>query len=609
MTGRVIQTVDASTASDDIEAILKADGCVIIRDLIDHGVIDGLLADMAPYLAKKPKGEGNFAGFETKRLHSLFTKSDRVGDFVTNDNILSVMDLALGPYCDNYQISSNSITAIGPGESVQPLHRDDLLYPLAHPSKRNACCTAFWALTDFTAENGATRAVPGSHLWDDERKPREDETVQAVMSKGSACIFLGATYHGGGANATNNQWRIGMFSGYLLGWLRQEQNFYMAVPPEIAREMPEKLARLLGYAIHKPFLGWVQDIQDPWDVLQGYEELSKGGDDQFADGADKLGQGAEVRIVAAGPASEDSPPTVVRPSANSIREVGPSTPGQEIDAILETDGCVIIRDLLPHSLINTLLDDLKPYLDHKPTGESDFLGMKTKRLHSLFSKTSHLTDFVANDKVLAAVDSALGPYCDTYQLSSNSISAIGPDETPQSLHRGDQLYPLDRSSRRNLACTAFWALTDFTAENGATRVVPGSHLWPDDREPREDEAVQAVMPKGSVCIFLGGTYHAGSANRAPGQWRIGMFSGYILGWLRQEQNFYLGAPPDVARKLPEKLGRLLGYSLHKPFLGWVEDFQDPWDVLQGYEELSAGGKDLFADGADDPVQGATVKAI
>ncbi len=297
MAGHVIQTVDASTSSYDIEAILKADGCIIIRDLIDHGVIDGLLADMAPYLAKKPKGEGNFAGFETKRLHSLFSKSDRVADFVTHDGILSIMDRLLGPYCDTYQFSSNSITAIGPDESIQPLHRDDLLYPLAHPSERNACCTAFWALTDFTAKNGATRVIPGSHLWDDERQPREEETVQAIMPKGSACIFLGATYHGGGRNTTADQWRIAMFSGYLLGWLRQEQNFYMAVPPDMARKMPEKLARLLGYSLHKPFLGWVEDFQDPWDVLQGYEELSVGGKDLFADGASDPVQGATVKAI------------------------------------------------------------------------------------------------------------------------------------------------------------------------------------------------------------------------------------------------------------------------------------------------------------------------
>lgn len=297
MTRNGIRTVDAGASSDAIDAILKADGCVIIRDLMDHQTIDAMLADLKPYLDKKPTGESDFVGVATKRLHSLFTKTDRVGDFITRDSLLSVMDLTLGPYCDTYQLSSNSITAIGPDETPQPLHRDDLLYPLAHPSERNACCTAIWALTDFTAENGATRIVPGSHRWDDERRPAEQETIQAVMPKGSACVFLGATYHGGGRNTTADEWRIGMFSGYILGWLRQEQNFYMAVPPEVAREMPEKLARLLGYSLHKPFLGWVEDFQDPWDVLQGYQELSSGGGDLYAEGAADPVQGANVRAV------------------------------------------------------------------------------------------------------------------------------------------------------------------------------------------------------------------------------------------------------------------------------------------------------------------------
>ena len=385
--------------------------------------------------------------------------------------------------------------------------------------------------------------IPGSHLWDDERRPTEAETVQAVMPKGSACFFVGGTYHGGGRNTTADEWRVGMFSGYILGWLRQEQNLYLTVPPEVAREMPEKLARLLGYSLHKPFLGWVHDIQDPWDVLQGYEELSKGGGNLFADGAAQMGQGAKVKTAPAAqrdvPDGAGAAPMVLKSgagdaAANGVKVVDPTVPGHEIDSILEADGCVIIRNLMAHQPIDALLEDLEPYLDRKPTGESDFLGLRTKRLHSLFTKSSRLIDFVANDTVLSLVDSALGPYCDTYQLSSNSISAIGPNETPQALHRGDQLYPLDHGTRRNLACTAFWALSDFTAENGATRLVPGSHLWPDSRRPREAETVQAIMPKGSVCLFLGGVYHAGSPNRTAGEWRIGMFSGYILGWLRQE---------------------------------------------------------------------------
>jgi hypothetical protein len=188
---RKIVSLDNSASREEIQTLLERDGCLIINNAIGHDVIDALLSDLEPYLASKPTGNGNFTGFDTKRLHSLFQKSDRIGEFIVHDKLMEVMDAALKPFCDNYQLTSNSITAIGPGETVQPMHRDDLLYPIAHDVQRNLVCTSFWALSDFTADNGATRMVPGSHLWDDERKPGEEETVQAVMPKGSVCMFLG----------------------------------------------------------------------------------------------------------------------------------------------------------------------------------------------------------------------------------------------------------------------------------------------------------------------------------------------------------------------------------------------------------------------------------
>ena len=292
-----IPRLGATAGDEEIRDSLKREGCVIFENVIDHDIIDRMLAELRPYMERKPTGNGDFSGFHTKRLHSLFAKSEELPAFILHPKVTQAADLALLPFCDSYQLNSNSITAIGPGETVQPLHRDDLLYPLAHPSERNACCTAFWALTDFTAENGATRLIPGSHLWDDARVPQESETVQALMPKGSVCFFVGALYHGGGANHSAAEWRVGMFQGYCLGWLRQEQNFYLTVPPEKAREMPEALARLLGYNLHRPFLGWVQDFQDPWDAINGYQELSSGGSDLFAEGASRPIQGAGVRLV------------------------------------------------------------------------------------------------------------------------------------------------------------------------------------------------------------------------------------------------------------------------------------------------------------------------
>ena len=224
MGDRIIRSLDATATGTEIGAILAADGCVIINNAIDHGSIDALLLELAPHLENKPTGTGNFTGFHTKRVHSLFAKTEKIQAFVAHHKVLQMADLALLPFCESYTLQSNSITAIGPGESLQPLHRDDMLYPLAHDGERNTVCTAFWALSDFTTENGATRLVPGSHRWGDERTPTEAETVQAVMPRGSVCLFLGGIFHGGGENRTEEQWRLGMFTAYTLGWLRQEQS-------------------------------------------------------------------------------------------------------------------------------------------------------------------------------------------------------------------------------------------------------------------------------------------------------------------------------------------------------------------------------------------------
>ena len=414
---QIIHTLDISSSDEDIGAILKRDGCVIIKNAMDHDAVDGLLADLDEYIESKPKGNGNFTGFETKRVHSLFAKTEKIQAFVAHDKVLQMADLALLPFCESYTLQSNSITAIGPGESVQPLHRDDMLYPLARDDERNTVCTAFWALSNFSESNGATRMIPGSHRWDDERKPTEEETVQAVMPKGSVCLFLGGIYHGGGQNHTQDEWRIGMFTAYTLGWLRQEQNFYMAVPPEMAKNMPEKVARLVGYSLHRPFLGWIQDIQDPWDVLQGYEELTSGGDNKFADGAEHLVQGADIHVSANRSAAVVS---TTAPVPKVIQSVDADVGHDELTGILEEDGCVIVRNLMGHAKIDALLEDLKPYLSRKPKGESEFLGFETKRLSSLIAKSGHVNDFIVHDVVTRVLDQVLSPFCDTYQLSSNS---------------------------------------------------------------------------------------------------------------------------------------------------------------------------------------------
>ena len=263
-----IQSIDKNTYADAAMEILERDGVVIYKNLLDAEVMDNVQADLDTYLARAQNGEGEFWGFKTKRFGALVTKSRTFAEqCAPNPQILAVMDRLLGPRCERYQLHVTMLVHIGPNESPQIMHRDDGLLPFTHPGPQGLCNT-MWALTDFTEANGATNVILGSHNWDDERVPTaSDPLVQAVMPKGSCLIYTGSVWHGGGANRTGNEWRTGMICGYSLGWLRQEENMYLAVPPSVAKHLPEHVQHLIGYKIHGGFLGWVEG-QDPHVVLE-----------------------------------------------------------------------------------------------------------------------------------------------------------------------------------------------------------------------------------------------------------------------------------------------------------------------------------------------------
>ena len=268
-----IKHVAATASAEQIEKILLEDGVVIVDRLNPEEFVERILDEVAPWFNRSPTGQGQWLGFKTRRLHGLLAKSGAIRENVVNPLILEVMDRLLGPWCDKYQMGSCSISSIGPGETAQELHRDDLMYPFSHPMERVPHVTTFWALHDFTEKNGATRVIPGSHRWDDMRAPKPEETSPAEMKKGSVLITLGATYHGGGDNNSKGEWRHAMYTSYNLGWLKQEEAQFLVNPPEVARHYPQPLQRLLGYQMHEPYLGWV-DLQDPVVVLNDYEELS-----------------------------------------------------------------------------------------------------------------------------------------------------------------------------------------------------------------------------------------------------------------------------------------------------------------------------------------------
>jgi ectoine hydroxylase-related dioxygenase (phytanoyl-CoA dioxygenase family) len=176
--------------------------------------------------------------------------------------------------------------------------------------------------------------------------------------------------------------------------------------------------------------------------------------------------------------------------------------------------------------------------------------------------------------VLPIVEGVLDQGCLVSSLSSISI---GPDETPQPIHADDQLIPIPKPHPPTV-CNTMWALTDFTEANGATRLIPGSHLW--DHSPnygQHYDSIPAEMPKGSVLVWHGSLWHGGGANTTP-QRRVGIAMNYCAGYIRQQENQQLGIPSDLARRFTPRLRELIGYGIYNGLIGHI-DKQDPAKVL------------------------------
>jgi ectoine hydroxylase-related dioxygenase (phytanoyl-CoA dioxygenase family) len=191
---------------------------------------------------------------------------------------------------------------------------------------------------------------------------------------------------------------------------------------------------------------------------------------------------------------------------------------------------------------------------------------------------------IIHPTILGVMDHFLLKGCSAYQLNLTQAIQIGPDEPQQVIHRDDLMFNFAHPEFEAMINT-MWAVDDFTIDNGATHVVPGSHKWPLDRQAQPHEEVQGVMKAGSVLIWLGSLQHGGGANRTK-RTRTGVVHSYNLGWLRQAEPQILAVPREIARRLPERLQRLLGYFVHEPNLGSLEG-QDPIGLLTG--ELAVNG--------------------
>ena len=277
-----------------------------------------------------------------------------------------------------------------------------------------------------------------------------------------------------------------------------------------------------------------------------------------------------------------------------VKHVSIDTSIEEILQILDDDAGLIIDNFLDEDGLERIKNDLKPYLEVTKNGQDEFTGFETKRVGALMARSKTCQDLALDPLINQMADSFLGPHCESYQLHFTSAIQIGPGESSQILHRDRGVWGGYIPRKIETQFSTVWAINDFTKENGATQVVPGSHKWHKDREPLPEEIAYAEMKAGSVFIYTGSVLHGGGTNVTE-QPRLGVFLHYAPSWLRQEENQYLSCPPEVAKGFSPELRSLIGYSKGGYVLGFFTDPEDKEGRLESVspEKIFGESKDQY----------------
>ncbi len=263
----------------------------------------------------------------------------------------------------------------------------------------------------------------------------------------------------------------------------------------------------------------------------------------------------------------------------SLKHFAATASADDVVAALAQDGAAIIDQLVSPEAMDSVAEELRPWVDATRFGPDDFAGRRTKRTGGLVGRSARCRDLVMNPLILATTKKVLA-HAMSFQLHLTQVIAIGPGEPAQPIHRDQwafDFFPFPKGYE--VQCNTLWAMTDFTERNGATRVVPGSNLFEDKLQFREEDSIAAEMTKGSVLLYTGAVYHGGGANRSDAT-RAGINITYNVSWLRQEENQYLSVPLEIARTLPVDLLRLMGYARGAYALGYVDDLRDPIAVVR-----------------------------
>ena len=241
---------------------------------------------------------------------------------------------------------------------------------------------------------------------------------------------------------------------------------------------------------------------------------------------------------------------------------------REHAARIARDGYTIVEDAIEADLLDALSGDLlrlERELGIEPARNA-FEGHHTVRVYNLLARGEIYARIPVHDNVLPVVERVLDTGC---LVSSLSSIAIDPGETAQPIHADDQLIPIPKPHPPTV-CNSMWALTDFTEENGATRIIPGSHLA--DHSPEfgtHYDSIAAEMPRGSVLIWHGSLWHGGGANRTDTR-RVGVAMNYCAGYIRQQENQQLGIPHDIVRGFSPRLQELCGFGVYFGLIGHID---------------------------------------
>ncbi|MGZ6050087.1 MAG: phytanoyl-CoA dioxygenase family protein [Phenylobacterium sp.] len=254
--------MDAKTASFDADAHaakIRDQGFTVIEDFVDEAGLAAFRAALAPFLGSH-RGRNDFEGFETERVYTLVARAKVFEDLTIEPRLMALLSRFLEGH---FLLSATHAINLKPGETAQSIHADDGFYrqPLSAPA---VGYSVIGAIDPFTAANGATEVIPGSHLWDEPEVQRrkaepgglEKYLVPMEIPAGAAFVFPGKLLHRGGANRTDKP-RLAFTNQYCAGWARPQENFFLSVPKEIVRSLSPRARALLGYELWPTFMGMV----------------------------------------------------------------------------------------------------------------------------------------------------------------------------------------------------------------------------------------------------------------------------------------------------------------------------------------------------------------